>query len=163
MFGLVECESGRLLWSCHVAPRSGVLSRMGSTRLPNGPLRPVSQQVLADTQSIEVAIQLAFAQLAGVGSVQVWPPSVVNATCGSPKTSWPATPQTEADQQDSERPRKNAAGSVLYPVQVWPPSEVARTPSAMALGLPLRTSAELLAMTMQNCVCQTHESAATAV
>ena len=48
MAGLVDCEPGRLVTACHEAPRSEVLSKMGSTRLPNGPLRPVSQQVLAE-------------------------------------------------------------------------------------------------------------------
>jgi hypothetical protein len=65
---------------------------------------PASQQVVADTQSIEFGVRVPpeSARNAGVFSVQVFPPSVDSATAPLPVLSVPAAQQTEAETQEIE-------------------------------------------------------------
>ena len=65
---------------------------------------PASQQLVAETQSIELGhhVELAPAHAVGVISVHVWPPSVVSAIVGWSFQPAPAAQHTLVLTQDTD-------------------------------------------------------------
>ena len=99
-FGSCETNVGRLERVVQLAPPSVVSITAGFSRFP-ALLTPASQQVVAETQSIAFGHQVAAAQVVGVLSVHVCPPSVDSATAGLSCQVMPDAQQIEAEAQET--------------------------------------------------------------